>query len=474
MSSIPSPLSILCDVTATVAQAAAAIPAFNQGIIVGNSGVIPSVGVNSRTRTYSSGNYPANMIADGFSPTDPEYIGAGLWLGQNEIPPFFLVGCQDPTALGTATIDAAGTGWKVGDQALVTQAGGSLGLIEIMAEAGGIPSAIEVVSGFQGTGYSVAAALPTVAQGLSDGVGLTINITAIGETPLQAMTACRLASSAWYVGMSTTAVDADHILLAQFAQSAQPSMQYLYGTQTLSALTGATGNIFSLVKAASYKRAHGAYSTTQGGAAPNNTLIAAAVAGIAMGLNNGGPNSAFTLEGQTLVGITPEPLQPSQWFVPAGEPGVSTGNNGNVYINFGNAYQNYEQGVNGDGSFFDQTLGIDMLIADIQISVLNAKKALPGGIPNDNAGQTIVLNAVNGACARSATRGFLAGGVWQGITILNLTAGQALPLGYQAQSPSFTTQTSGARAIRKGMPVYVAIILAGSQQSFTIGINVQI
>jgi len=118
-----------------------------------------------------------------------------------------------------------------------------------------------------------------------------------------------------------------------------------------------------------------------------------------------------------------------------------------------------------------------MLAADAQISVLNVLQKLPS-IPQTDAGQALILNAVRGACSRSVNRGFIAGGVWEGATLLpgtnqSLTAGTALPTGYWVGSPSFITQSSGDRALFQSMPVYVAVILAGTQQSFVIGINVQ-
>jgi hypothetical protein len=68
--------------------------------------------------------------------------------------------------------------------------------------------------------------------------------------------------------------------------------------------------------------------------------------------------------------------------------------------------------------------------------------------------------------------------VWNGpaIPLLptgGLTVGTALATGYWVGSSSFSTQSSADRALFKGMPVYVAVILAGTQQSFIIGVSVQ-
>ncbi len=480
MATQPLPLSVLCDVSVSVSASGVAIPAFNQGLVVGNSNRIPSQGANSRCVIFPS---LAAMTEYGFQPTDPEYISAGLYFGQNAAPvtpPQYLwVGCQDPTAIAAITIDSssAGTGWAVGDIFLITQAGASFGYGQVTAEAGGVPTAVAFIPGKQGTAYSVASALATVAQSPSTGTGLEVNITAIGETPLQAITACRLAQPNWYTCMSTTAVDADHLAIAAFAQTATPAMQYFYGTQSLSALTGAAGNIFSLIKAQNYGRAQGAYSTVQGGAAPNNQYIAAAIMGVAMGLNTGAPNSNFSLAAKSLVGITVEPLTLEQINVFAGTPGLGFGNNGNSYNNYANSYSFYYQGVNGNGSSFMTVLGLDMIAADAQISILNVLKSL-AAIPQDDAGQALVLNAARGSGSRSANRGFIAPGTWNGSAIPllpsgGLAQGTSLSSGYWAGSSSFSTQSPSDRALFKGMPVYMAVILAGTQQSFIIGISVQ-
>lgn len=469
MATLPLPLSILCDVTVSVTAQGVATPTFNQGLIVGDSGVIPSLGASSRVREYAT---LAAMISDGFTPSDPEYIAAGLYFGQTPPAQFLWVGCQDPSAIQTAAITTgghAGTGWVVGEQFSIAHAGAQGGIGQVLTVTGGAVATFKIIA--QGTGYVVSTANTTTSL-TGAGTGLEIDITAIGETALQAVMACRVAQPAWYCAMVCGSDDDDALAIAEYAQTAVPQMQYLYGTSSADVLSGASGNIFSEIKAANYSRAHGAYSTTQGGAAPNNIYIAAAVMGVAMGLNSGLAGSAFTLDAKTLVGIITEPLTLSQINVMAGTPGQSTGNNGNVFVNFANSYDFYIQGVNGNGTWFDQIIGLDMLAADCQISVLNVLASM-ASIPQTNAGQMLILNAVNGACARSATRGFLAGGVWSGPAVLGLTPGSALPTGYLAQSPSYATQSSGNRALRQSMPVYISVILAGSQQSFTIAINVQ-
>ena len=58
------PLSNVVDVSVVVSQQLPATPTFNAGLVIGSSGVIPSVGANSRIRQYGA---VAQMLADGFT-----------------------------------------------------------------------------------------------------------------------------------------------------------------------------------------------------------------------------------------------------------------------------------------------------------------------------------------------------------------------------------------------------------------------
>lgn len=287
----------------------------------------------------------------------------------------------------------------------------------------------------------------------------------VPETPLQAITACRLANPNWWAGMVTSAVTADHEAIAAYMQAATPAGMYFYTTGDAAVLANTGGNVAATLQTASYSRAFGIYSTTQSGAAPNNAYAAAAAMGVCMGLNTGLANSNFTMKFKTLVGVTPEPLTASQ---------IATveGLNINTYVNTANVYNWLEQGVLPNGQYLDEVLGLDMLASDIQYSVANGLIAAPS-IPHTNAGETILIGLVNGAVQRSVTRGFIAPGVWNGQTILNLTPGTSLPKGFLTQADTFANQSASDRQARKAMPIYVAFVEAGAMHSLTVGVYVQ-
>lgn len=456
------PLSDIVNVSVTVTPQAVTGPQFNQALIIGNSTKIPSYGTNARVRQYSGGSaILQNMLQDGWVNTDPEYLAASFYVAQTPTPYYLWIGRQDTTALGSYTIAAAGTNYKVGDRVTVTQTGASNAVLQVATiGTGGAVTALQYVT--QGTGYQVATNLPCSG---GSGTGLQINITSLGESAVQAATVCRIASSQWYLFTVLTAVDADNVLLAQFAQSSSPVSQLFYQTSSANILTGDTANIFNQIKAASYSRCIGTYTTTQSNAAPNNAYFAAALMGVAMGRNTGLAGSYFILPFKNVVGMTVEPLTNAQFT-------TITNANGNAYCSYANSYNSLSPGITGNGQYFDQTLGIDMLASDLQFDITNALYQYPS-IPQNDQGQSILIHAANISCERSVKRGFLAGGTWQGQTILNLQAGMPVTNGYLNQSPSYASLGSKP-ANRQAAPIYCAVILAEAVQSVLVGVYVQL
>jgi hypothetical protein len=268
MGTLALPLSDIVNVSVIVSPTAVQGPQFNQALIVGNSAVIPSYGANSRARQYSGGlSILQAMLRDGFTLTSPEYLAASFYLAQQPTPYYLWIGRQDTTAIGSYAIHSggAGTGYKVGDQVTVVQAGASNGVLQVTAIGGsGAVTALSTVQG--GTAYSIATNLATTG---GSGTGLTIDISSIGESALTATQVCRLASSQWYLFTVLTAVDSDNIALAGWAQTAFPVCQLFYQTSSANVLNASdTTGIFAQLKAAGYNRCIGTYTTTQGGAAP--------------------------------------------------------------------------------------------------------------------------------------------------------------------------------------------------------------
>jgi hypothetical protein len=475
MSTNPQPLSIIADVSVVVASPAVNGPPFNQGMFIDTSTAIPSYGVNPRARRYLAGNWSASMIADGFTVNDPAYLCMQLYFSQSPQPQAGWAGRQDLTAIQTAIPHAgdAGLGYVVGDLVGVTQAGASFGVLRVSTiGAGGAVTALTTIVGQQGTGYAVAAGLATTG---GTGAGLQVDITAIGETPLQAAQACRISSAAWYCFMFGSAIENADV--ESVAAWVLPTLgtYFLHTTQDANSLNGITPNLLTTLFGASNKRTWVQWASTQGGLYPNQIYFTAAVMGRAMAANTQLAGSAFSMKfsaGAPLVGVYTEPLSTTQISNIEG-PDTNTGPNANLFINYANSFSVLEQGTSmAQGQFFDEILNLDIIASNIQYNILNVLASLPK-VPQTEPGQVQLEQAVEQALATAALTGFIGPGVWEGQTVLGVTPGTPMPLGYIVQSQPYTQQAASDRQLRKAMPIYVTLIEAGAVHFVTVLVLVQ-
>lgn len=277
------------------------------------------------------------------------------------------------------------------------------------------------------------------------------------ETFVEAVQACREAESSWYVVVCADAAKADHLLLAAWAESATPSSVYAYTTSDADCITSASTDIGTVLKALSYKRTIGQYST-------DDPLAVVAIMGYAMGANTGLANSAYTLKFKGEVGIAVEDLTQTQ-------VGYLEGKNLNCYLNYGNYYNIFKEGVMANGYFFDEIINLDMLRNDIQLNLMDLLYQNPK-IPQTDAGQSQLIMGCNRACELAVDRGFLAPGLWTGVTVLNLVYGDTLSRGYLCQSEAYSEQSTADREARKAMPIYIAIKEAGAVHSIVVGVYI--
>lgn len=477
MATFPTlPLSNIVPVSVVVSPIAPAGPAFNQGLVVGPSTVIPSVGPNSRVQLYTS---LSQMITAGFTTNEPEYLAAELYFGQTPTPTFLNVGRQDTTALQTVAVGASGgTGYVIGDILTVVQSGASFGLVKVTTIGGsGAVTGIATIQGSQGTGYAVASNLATTG---GTGTGAEVTITVVGETPLQSVIACRQVNPQWYIcEFVGTATDSDTQAIAAFAESASPVMQFFHTTGEAAVLNNTTPNIAATLQALGYRRTQLAYSTTQSGAFPNNVHAVAAVMGYAMGANNGGPGSYFTLNNKTLAGVAAEPLSQTQVNNIMGTVSRSAaGLNCNLYLNYANgSYLFYQPGIQVGGTWFDEVLFLDMLVSAIQVNVVNLF-ATERSVPITDSGVLLVRSVINQALAQSQAIGFIApSGVWTGQTIgtgpAQIVAGDPFPNGYSMYNAPVSTLSQAQKSNRQLPPITIALIAAQSANSLSVSIVVQ-
>lgn len=460
----PLSLANIVDITVQVSPSAAAANPFNVGLFVGSSPVIPSNGANSRVRVYTS---TTAMLTDGFTTDDPEYAAAQTYFSQTQPAFQIAIGRQDLTALHTIIIDVPGTGWAVGDVFNVIQGGASLGQGIVLTEAGGIPSAIGVALS-QGTGYAPAVGLATTAVSPSTGTALTVTVTAIGESLLQAVTACRVANGLWY-GLAVEApVDADNLAISEWADPLWQNTRYYPFSTDAAIPAGTTGNLALQLQALNL-RVLGQYATTQGGLFPNNIYAAVALMGYEMGANTGLAGSFFTVAHKTLVGIAPEPLTQTQY--------------NNIVSSGFNVYGNYqgieleEPGFMSNGSPSYLWINLARYVSLLQLGEIAVLRDNPA-VPQTNAGEQLLLHAANNAGTTMQGIGFLAEALWTGASIsipgVDVENGQAIPGGFLNLAQPYAQQSPSDRDAGKAMPIYSFITTAGAVQSLLIGVYTQL
>jgi hypothetical protein len=442
-------LNPVVDIEVYISPLAAPRRTFDQGLIAGNSTIIP---VSERIRQYTD---VASILEDGFNSTSPEYLAAVKYFGQSPNATYLWLGRWDTVAskISTCAANNAGTGYAANDVLSVVQGNATGGQIKVLTVgANGTIATSEIHEA--GTGYANGTGLALTG---GSGNNATLDITDIrAETALESFTECRGAGSDWYMGSIIGANNTDLAAIAAYVEAATPSTAFAFQSNDANTLLGTTGNIFDTMKGLGYNRTIGLYS--------NTAYADAALIGRAMGLNTGLANSAFTLKFKDLTGITADSLTNTQ---------VTNieADYGNVYINRGDYYDMLEQGKMAGGSFFDEILFLDMLVNNIQLNVMDLLYQVPK-VPQTDAGVSEIIHQVNRACDDSVDVGFIAPGVWTGVTVLNLKNGDALPNGYLVQAQAIKDQSTANREARIAPPIYCAIKLAGAVHSCVIGVYV--
>ena len=476
-------LNDVVNVTVEVSPVAAVRSGFNLGLIIGNSSVISTA---DRIKIYTG---LSAMIADGFLSSDPEYMAAQLYFSQLPKPTRVAIGCWNDAAEGGETALTAVTDCRIKntDWYVCTVCGASeADIVNIAAyiEAAEPKSAYfyttdsaAVLTGIALTvGHETGAADPStdisagsattfkiaVDGDVSDSPSyqsITLTVTGLNTGALiaAAMQTAIRAKSGSYAGVTVAFTGGIYVITSGIT-GVRSKVRVAVGTANDVAAvlkigaanaavdTDGVGSIMLELQGKEYRRSLGQYST--------ETDAVAAIIGYAMGANTGTTNSAYTLAYKSEVGITAEVLT-------AAEVIVIKGQNGNVYINRGGTYNLFEQGIMADGTHFDEVIGLDMLVNDIQLAVLDLLTGVRK-VPQTEDGVTMLVETITGPCEDAQDRGFIAPGVWNAADILSLTRGTMLSQGYLILSESINSQSEADRSSRIAPPIYVAVKLAGA------------
>lgn len=117
------------------------------------------------------------------------------------------------------------------------------------------------------------------------------------------------------------------------------------------------------------------------------------------------------------------------------------------------------------GTFIDEVMGLDAFIDACQKQAFTTLQASPTKIPQTDKGQAMLIGSLIVIGNEFKRNGFLAGGIWRGSDIGEVTFGDRLDEGFYFYSDSFDVQSQADREARKMMPIMCAIKLAGAGHS---------
>ena len=280
------------------------------------------------------------------------------------------------------------------------------------------------------------------------------------ETPAQALAAVLDLTSAFYgvcLGQEETQ-ETVMALAAAIDASNVPMVLFVPVIGTPAEVVEA-GGLLAGLKGTGTSRAVGLYC--------GEVSDAAALMGLAMGLELSHPDTAFALCYKALQGLATSELTESQ-------AEAIKGLNGNVYLTRGYTHRLLERGTAASGARYDEVLYLDRIAADLQNEAVAMLAENPDRLPQTDDASAQFINRFAGILAGYTAMGVLASGTWKGNDAGGIRHGDVLENGFALWAESYDTQSDEDRAAHKAMPIHVAMILAGSLESVVIAVNVQV
>lgn len=470
----------LVRVAVNLSPLGAARRGFGTLLIAGDSNVIDG---SERFRSYVD----IESVATDFGTSAPEYLAALLYFGQSPRPSSLMIGRWLRTAtsgfvkgaalsaaeqtLATWTAITTGSTKVTVDGVLRTlaalnfSAAGNLNAVAAIIDAAltgatctwdgsrfvitsdttGIASTVSYVSA-TGSGVDISAMLK-----LTTGVASAPIAGYAAETPVACVTELANRSGAWYglvFAAATMPVLAEITAVAAFAEAA--SLGRIYGvTETDPNVLSAafTTDIASSLNALLYKRSCVQYSA--------NKYAVTAMFGRAFSVNFSANRSTLTLMYKQEPGVVAEALTETQ-------AQTLKAKRCNVFVQYNNDTTIIQYGVMSGLAYFDEMHGLDWFADAVQNALYNLLYQSKTKIPQTDAGQNQLVNAVHAVCGEAVNNGLVAPGTWNADGFGQLERGQYLPSGFYIYTQPMALQAQAIRETRVAPPIQVALKLAGA------------
>lgn len=296
-------------------------------------------------------------------------------------------------------------------------------------------------------------------RGLStDGGNVVEGIAA--ETPVEAVIALDNQSQYWYLMTFASETITSEQILDVAAYIEASDNKHIYGVSSTDANIAnpdSTTDIAYLLKAAGYNRSLVQYS--------QNPYSVASFFGRAVTVNFAGNSTVITMMYKAEPGVVAENLNTTQ-------ANAIRAKNANVYAAYNNNTAIVQYGTVASGTYFDDIQDTDWLAYSMQTAIFNLLYTSATKIPQTDAGNHLIANAIEAACAQAVANGTLAPGQWNANGFGQLKQGDYLPKGYYIYAPPIYLQSQADREARKSVPFQVAAKLAGAIHTVDVIVNV--
>lgn len=455
------PLKPVVDVFYQLQAISAPRKGFNLGALVGNTLINYEA---PKDTIYES---VEEMLEFGYKSNDPEVLAAQVYFSASSRPGQLYVHTWVDTA--TAAVKSYTGPIENGDKITISEETYTVG-----PETSGSETSIEDIltkateAGATEATYSNNILRITFQSGNTGSTSETVAFSIEGKevnsypgldatTAIDTFIAMRSANSEWYAAaFCKELLQEDVLAISAYVESSSIYTTWFFNTSSEDVVNGIENNLFETLKGYKYNRTFG-LATLQ----PYTHVGAMAYC---MGQISDRANSSFTVALKSLTGCLTDNFTSQQ-------VNSVESNYGNVYINRGSYYDMLEKGNVFSGAWYDEIIQLDKLVNDIQLDVMDVLYQNPK-IPQTEGGVSRIMSVIGNACRKAITTGFIAPGQWNGVEILNLTAGDYLPDGYLIQAESIDDQSQADRDARKCPNIYVAIKLAGAIQSVVIQVDV--
>lgn len=272
------------------------------------------------------------------------------------------------------------------------------------------------------------------------------------ELPVDAAVVFASLSPEWYAlafAAATMPTGAQNLAVADYIKTLV-AVPRIFGATEIDTRTmdvSYTADLASVLKATGNKRATVQYS--------ENKLAVASLLGRELAVDFNGNRTAITMMYKQEPSVTPQLLNEAQ-------ANALQTKRCNVFVKYINDTSIVQYGTMAGDVFIDEIHGMDWLQNAIQSELFNTMFTAKTKVPQTDAGQNRLLNAVAVACQQGVNNGLIGPGTWNADGFGQLQRGDFLQSGFYIYSAPIALQLQAERELRKAPIILVAVKLAGA------------